>query len=126
MFKGEDYLHGNPEIVRKALEHYIKKLESMLQKKELKPTTKALELLISTITKRIEEILATLDSGDINQISRLVNSMDFIKSALRVYQKDLMNEKDAMKEEFHDEIMVNDLNREFKAVSDAFERLDKI
>jgi len=129
MFRGEEYLRGNPEIVQTALKHYIKKLEQVLKPNPINPITlpDIFEQDIPTIKKRIEGLCQSLEIRDLNEIRKLDQFVELVSSALRIYRKDLEKCKEKMNKEFYDEIPTNTtLDKEIRKIGDAFERISKL
>ena len=129
MWKGEEFLNLNPDIVQKALDHYCKKLEHLKKEDPLKPTIfpEIFNEGVANFVKRIRTMQDVLNSNDINEIHKLEDRVDFLRSALKKYKNDVQKCLDKMTDEFGDDVpKSNDFTKVIDEVDDALERMNEL
>ena len=102
MWKGEDYLYSNPEIVQKALDNYCAKLEYLKKENPSKPEflPDVFSVGVDVFIKRIRDIQEILNEEDVNKKHRLESEAGLIVSALKKYKNDIYKSLDKLKTEF--------------------------
>ena len=129
MWKGEDYLYFNPQIVQDALDNYCAKLEYLKKENPSKPEflPKVLVGGVDNLIKRIREMQEILKTKDPNKIHRLEDKADIIRSMLKKYKEDTQKSLDKLKAEFGNDIPErNDFTKLVSSLDEAMERMNKL
>jgi len=129
MWKGEDYLYSNPEIVQHALENYCDKLEHFKKENPSKPEFLPyfFSVEVNIFIKRIKGIQEILKVEDINKKHSLESEAGLIVSALKRYKNDIQKSLDKLKTEFGDDVPErNDLIKLMSDLDEAIERMNKL
>lgn len=129
MWKGEDYLNYNPEIVQKALDNYCAKLIHLKKENPSKPEflPDVFRVGVDNFIKRIREMQEILKLEDPNKKHRLEAQAVLVVSALKKYKNDTQNSLDKLKTEFADDVPErNDFTELMSNIDEAIERMNKL
>jgi len=129
MWKGEDYLTSNPDVIKRALDHYCKKLEHLKKEDPLNPTVfpEIFPVGLDNFVKRIRKMQGILNSGNINEIHTLEDYVDFIRSALKKYKNDVQNCLTKITDGFGEDVPKhNDFTKEMDEVDKALEGMNRL
>jgi len=89
------------KVISDSIKHYKENLAVIADDKKHKDLPEVVKtILIETAEKGvnpIDKILIWLDSDDIDELSKLGNSVDFLNVALDLYETDLLNVQSIMK-----------------------------
>jgi len=129
MWNGEDFINSNPKIIQDALDNYCAKLEHL--KKENPSNTEFMpKILVSGVNgfiQIVKKMQETIKSGDPNDIQRLEDKTDLIRSALKKYKVDIKKSLEKILPEFGDDIPTNnDFTRLMSDIDEAIRRMNKL